>query len=286
MHVSYGELVRIGTEAIRMTGFTFGQSDDALDGIVWTECVLGRGIALLRLADQQKPAKGWPSFSARFEPGSAHIDLTGCPAYAFAARLADVAQASTADPQDKQLGVVEAFGAFGGWIAPYVAYRLARAGSCALVYWRPSPNHAHEDAPASLIMATPAPEGKVSSFLISPSSEYRATAGALPRTAVSTSILELVRQAGTRNPEASILEVVAWPDAHHGDSVVDFISASDSILGPASHRAAPGTLDVSERVRSAIELGVEAAREDYDLYIALSQRIRLPNTERSKSQAG
>jgi PAS domain-containing protein len=45
-------------------------------------------------------------------------------------------------------------------------------------------------------------------------------------------------------------------------------------------------VDVSERMRSAIQLGVEVADEDYDLYFALSQRIRLPNTERSKSQAG
>jgi hypothetical protein len=95
--------------------------------------------------------------------------------------------------------------------------------------------------------------------------------------------LELIRQAGTRNPETSILAVVAVPEAHHGDGV-DFVSASESILG--SHQAAPGTLDVSERVRSAIQLGVEVADEDYDLYFALSQRIRLPNTERSKSQAG
>src|SRR5215471_17422896 len=169
MHVSYGELVRIGTEAIRMTGFTFGQADDALEGIVWTECVLGRGISLLRLADQRRPDKGWPTSSARFEPGSAHVDLTGSPAYAFAARLADVALAIAADPDARQLGVVQAFGAFGGWIAPYVAYRLARAGSSALVYWKPSPKSAKEDSPASLIMATPAPDGKIP-FLIAPGS--------------------------------------------------------------------------------------------------------------------
>ena len=157
-----------------MTGFTFGQADDALEGIVWTECVLGRGIGLLRLADQQRTAKGWPSCSARFEPGSAHIDLTGCPAYAFAARLADLAQAMAADPEAKRLGAVEASGAFGGWIAPYVAYRLARAGNSALVYWRPSTRPAREDAPATLVMATPALDGKVSACLIAPGSEYRA----------------------------------------------------------------------------------------------------------------
>jgi hypothetical protein len=282
MHVSYGELVRIGTEAIRMTGFTFGQADDALEGIVWTECVIGRGIALLRQADQQKPRKGWPSYSTRFEPGSARIDLTGFPAYAFAARLADLAQVITADAG--QFGVVEAFGAFGGWIAPYVAYRLVRSGCGALVYWKPSPDSTQEDAPASLIMATPAlPHGKVSSFLISPSSDYGAPAGALPRAAVPTRALELIRWASTSHPKTSVLTVVAGPEPHHDDGV-DFVSAAGSILG--SRQVVPGRLDVNQRVRSAIELGVEAAREDYDLYIALSQRIRLPNTERSKSQAG
>jgi hypothetical protein len=283
MHVSYGELARIGTEAIRMTGFTFGQADDALEGIVWTECVLGRGIALLRLADQQRPAKGWPSCSARFEPESAHIDLTGCPAYAFAARLADLAQAMAADPEAKRLGAVEAFGAFGGCIAPYVAYRLARAGNSALVYWRPSTRPAREDAPATLVMATPALDGKVSACLIAPGSEYRAATRALPPMAVPASFLESIRRVGDRNPATSILAIAAGPEGGQG---IDFATAWETLNGPMSHRSFPGILDVNERLRTAIEHGVQTAPEDYNLYTALSQRIRLPNTERSKSQAG
>jgi hypothetical protein len=283
MHVSYGELVRIGTEAIRMTGFTFGQADDALEGIVWTECVLGRGIALLRLADQQKPAKGWPSCSARFEPGLAHIDLTGCPAYAFAARLADLAQAMTADSEAKQPGVVEAFGAFGGWIAPYVAYRLARAGSCALVYWRPSTRPAKEDAPATLIMAPPALDGELSPCLIAPGSEYKAATGALPPMAVPASLWESIRRVGDRNPATSLLAIATGPEGGQG---CDFATAWETLNGPTLHRSFPGILDVNERLRTAIALGVQTTPEDYSLYTALSQRIRLPNTERSKSQAG
>jgi hypothetical protein len=52
------------------------------------------------------------------------------------------------------------------------------------------------------------------------------------------------------------------------------------------HIGTPVVERPNERLRTAMERGVEAAPEDYDLYISLSQRIRLPNTERSKSQAG
>src|SRR5262245_45111452 len=51
LHVSYGELVRAATEAVRGLGFPFGQADDAAECFIWTEAVTGHGYDLLRLSD-------------------------------------------------------------------------------------------------------------------------------------------------------------------------------------------------------------------------------------------
>lgn len=123
MHVSYGELVRSATEAIRGLGFVFGQADDAAECFVWTECVVGKGFSLLRQADKHKPANGWQKLRLVRREGP-RVDMVAhaAPLLTSAARVADFARAEAAV---HGFCSVEIQGGFGGWAVPYIANRIA-----------------------------------------------------------------------------------------------------------------------------------------------------------------
>src|SRR5215470_1188792 len=106
MHVSYGELVRICPEAIRMTGFSYGQADDIVEGIVWSECVLSRGYDLLRLADERRPLDGWPRHAVERCSEAATVELEQAPAYGLAPRFADLAVESATSAAPGRAGIV------------------------------------------------------------------------------------------------------------------------------------------------------------------------------------
>lgn len=286
MHVSYAELVRIAPEAIRMTGFTFGQADDAVEGIVWTECVLGHGYDLLRMADQERPAQGWPPHSVTgIHSGVAAVELMNLPLFGFAARLADWARSVALESGG--FGTIMASGAFGGWIAPYIAYRLARANHDAAVLWLPGPTAPVGEAPATLALAAAsAGPPEKTPLLIAPGGAYGVTAKRRsPQGGVPSRLLNAVAGATTRQAGSSVL-VIATASLPRAGALVDFGSALDAVGCAALARATPASLDGSAELRRAIDIGIEVAPEDHRVLTLLSQRIRLPNTERSKSQAG
>jgi len=125
IHVSYGELLRSATEAVRGLGFVFGQADDAADCFVWTECVFGQGLSLLRQADQLKPAAGWRQIAVtRNESRTVVINAHGCPLLISAARIADLA-ITVAGLDGHGSCSLEVRGGFGGWAIPYIANRVS-----------------------------------------------------------------------------------------------------------------------------------------------------------------
>jgi hypothetical protein len=286
MHVSYAELIRIGPEAIRMTGFTFGQADDALEGIVWTECVLARGYDLLRMANRRRPDGGWPRHAMEVNSAAATVEFPIAPAYAFAARLADLATDLATAAADGRAGMIEAHGTFGGWIAPYIAYRLARNRRNAAVFWRPGRSVPADEAPAMLAVAVAAgPDGDVAPLTFVPAGLCPAAEKpAGPRATLPRHVLGLIAAASGRRPGTSMLAIAASAESRPLQTI-DFGSAADSFtrLGLSGGAA---SVDASNRLRAAVDIGIEVAPENHDLLVGLSHRIRLPNTERSKSQAG
>lgn len=283
MHVSYAELVRICPESIRMTGFSYGQADDAVEGIVWSECVLSRGYYLLRMADERRPSDGWPKHAVNVRAETATVELAEMPIYGLAARLADLAAELAMSSPHGRAGEVRAYGAFGGWIAPYMAYRLARNAMHAAVFWRPAEPAPTGEAPAMLLLVSPAlPDGQVPPLTMVPAeaakcSEYRI--GDFPR-----SLLDPILRANKASPERSLIAIAATTVSLTG--APDETIRTPEILGALGLLGCARSLDAAARLESAVKLGMDVRAEGHALLNALSQRIRMPNTERSKSQAG
>lgn len=287
MHVSYGELIRISPESIRMLGFTFGQADDCVEGFVWTECVLGRGYTLMRMADQRRVPEGWPAPSIRDDGrGTTVVGLRETPVFALGARLADLAVCEVSQSGSDALGLVVAHGGFGGWIAPYVALRITRNGYDASVIWRPGPPTVKEEAPVTLVSGRAVEGGGDEPLLIAPGPPYAAP----PRGEGIDAIRQNARL-GSRLGDAvaefrdkSIFAVIAAkrstveprtylvPDLHPDDAIPKLTEA--------------GILDVEARLNRAIHAGIEVERDDHAIMTRLSINIRLPNSERSRAQAG
>jgi hypothetical protein len=268
-----------------MTGFTFGQADDALEGFVWTECVLGRGYALLKMADREKPAQGWPKHSVTaMHPGATSVALSRAPAFAFAARLSDLARANAVEANTGP-GLVEVSGAFGGWIAPYIAYRLGRANHYAIVLWLPGETAVAGEAPATLIAASAA-SGDTISLTIAPRAAYglkeqnESSPAAIPR-----SLLEAIAKTASRTADCGMLTIAATSISCPSTSVT-FGTVLDIVNCADLADAESGFLDGAGGLRKAIDVGIQVAPDDHRVMTKLLQLIRMPNTERSKSQAG
>lgn len=285
MHVSYGELVRVCPEAIRMTGFTYGQADDAVEGIVWSECVLGRGYDLLRMADDRRAGKQWPKPRLEVQTDTARVALSGLPAYGFAARLADLA-AELAESSNRNVGRVNAHGAFGGWIVPYIVYRLSRRGLRAAVLWRPSSPLNVDEAPAMLMLADPTTPGaavpalSVIAAVLLPNAEQAVS----PEMTVPLNLVRSIDAADQPASDESVIAIAAMPDSASAD-MLEAVPLSHA-LDELGLVGAAASLDASERVSAAVNRGLSVSPEKHAFLNALSQRIRMPNTERSKSQAG
>jgi hypothetical protein len=284
MHVSYGELVRIGPEAIRMLGFAFGQADDCVEGVVWTQCVLGRGYQMLRMADELRPPSGWPGHVC-IDAGGAVVDLRGLRALAFAARLTDLARCRAAASDGDGAGLVMAYGAFGGWIAPFMAFALVRAGYVGNVLWLPSSTPHAGEAPATLLGTTAASNGAADNLLVAPAPIYEAVPpgtgaelGGVPAP-VARRLEELIAEAGNE----SVLAVAARRGCRAGPDA----SLAPAIAGRAELDAQEvGWLHYGHRLQQAIAAGLEVDPDDHGVLARLAQRVRLPNSERSRAQAG
>lgn len=285
MHIGYGEIVRGAVEAIRMIGFPFGQADDCAEGFVWTQSVLSRGYDLLRLADEHRPSGGWtpPALSGlAIEPRA--IELAGVPLFAYGARLADLASTIAKGPA--RMASVVAAGAIGGWIAPYVAYRMARAGCVAAVLWKQGAPRIPSDAPDTFVMIAPSEPEAVGPLYVSPPDAYgAATIGREPEIAFPEALIHRLSSDVAQAGDRSALVVVATNPLYAGPKLGRSALAEAAGL-PGLRDATLGTVDSQERLRSAIDQGLETADANLHFFTGLLRRIRLPNTERSSNQAG
>jgi hypothetical protein len=259
MHVSYEELLNDATAAVRATDTAFGDADAAIEGIIWTECVFGRGHDLHRMAARERPGGNWPAPSVSESKGTVTADLTNCPAYGFTARIAEMVMSAAGRGSDG-FGIVEAYGPFGGWILPYIAFRLARDQYHAGLFWRPGSQPQEDEAPATLVLAAAAIQHYVPPILIAPGSAYGARerdkllVGEVPRR-----LVEPLRSAAGRRPESSLLAVAATCSAHDG-SLGDVISIGNAILSFDLASRAPELLDTTSKLRQAQQAGIEVAR--------------------------
>lgn len=283
MHVSFGELNRIAPEAIRMLGYPYGHADDCVEGIVWTQSVLGRGYELLRMADRRRPAAGWPAPSIADDDQRSVVHLAGAPVFSLAARLADLAHSSLSDSPHAP-AVVTVTGGFGGWIAPYIGARLARAGLHAAVTWdagrsADTSDGAGADTPPLTIVVPASADGTVRRLFIGPAGVVEADPGEEPLT-VPIALVALAR-------ERAVREMGAGDDATSRLVAVALGPPPDERVVPVAEALTEATaVDVAARLARAMDEGLEVAREDHAVLTGLSQRIRLPNSERSRNQAG
>ncbi len=157
MHISYAEMLRASHEVLRMLGgYPFGMAAEAVEGLMMTHAALGKAYALTRLAD----AAGLPARPLDLSGGKAEtlrVDLGGAPLVLLAGRLADAFVAEEAAGM-RHLAVSETNG---GWMAPYLAFCIARHGLPCHGSWRPTTPRHTDEAPALLIAARPGPDGSL-----------------------------------------------------------------------------------------------------------------------------
>jgi hypothetical protein len=282
VHIAYGEIVRGAIEAIRMIGFPFGQADDCAEGFVWTQSVLSRGYDLLRLADEQRPVGGWgmPTLPGpELEPRV--IQLNGLPLFAYAARLADLTHTIAKGPA--QMASIVAVGAIGGWIAPYIAYRMARAGCVAATLWKRGNPQIALDASDTLVMATPF---EADQLHVAPVEMYEIPPrhcildDAFPEALIGR-ISEDIAQAA----DGSAFIALAADPRYAGPKVGRSALAQAARLG-GLRDAQLGLIQSQTRLRLAIGEGLETDIANLQFFTGLLRRVRVPNSQRSSSQAG
>ena len=147
-------------EAVARYGYTTS-TDEIARSLEWTERLLGRGHDLLRLGAA-------PSGVERKDSPAADvtvIDALSCTAFGL---VPSILQLVMSPDTDRRLRRVCANGALGGWIAPYIAYRVAEEHHHAAVFWRPGTPLAPAEPPATLILAASAVSGKVRPMMITP----------------------------------------------------------------------------------------------------------------------
>jgi hypothetical protein len=253
MHFSYEDFEKAAAVGVTTTQTDFGQPDAAREAIVWTETVLGRGFDLLQLAANQRKGGGWPDPAISESADKATADLAQLPLFGFAARLADL---SIMGAGSDGFRTVEAHGAFGGWIAPYIAYLLSLARHHAAILWRPAASGERE-APASLVLAaaTP-PQYGVPPLLIAPGAAYGASirdkmlVGDVP-----FGLIDRLHAAAARRPEESLCAIVAISSARNGE-LGDLMSVGDAVISFKLGSRAPELLDAAARLDEANRSGI------------------------------
>lgn len=275
MHVSYGELIRTMPEAIRMLGFTYSQADDSAESIIWTECVLGEGYELLRDADPSVAGAPVQTVKCNGEGVGTVLSLGNRPAFAFAARIADLATVKAASDE---ASIIRVHGATGPAVAPFIAFRIARSGYGALVLWNPGPRHNTDDRRPMLIVAPPAGATigilRDCSFLTSP------LRNDLPFACARSISQAWYERATAPHPEDEILVLAARMADRSAGELDDLLAKAQSTFGPVE------AIDVSERLERAIAEGLEVPPERHRILTRLTSRIRIPSSERSRAQAG
>lgn len=149
MHVSYAEFARSTPEVLRMLGASFGQADDSVEGFLYTHATYGVGYLLVKMTDEARGNDDWLLPRLSVAPDHSNmVDLRNGPLLLFATRICDLVIAKTRPNQQSHTIVSNTFG---GWLAPYMAFRLARSGIASLITWSPPPAHVDEEAPFAVL---------------------------------------------------------------------------------------------------------------------------------------
>ena len=269
MLVSHSELVRTMQEGIRMLGFSYSQADDSAESVIWTECVFGQGYELLRDAGQDTMKPVGPVACQRDDKFTT-VTLGSRPAFAFAARIADLAIAGAATDGSV---VVKVSGGRGQPALPYIAARIARAGYHAVAVWH---SGSDDDAPSPVVAVAPA-----NAKVLGLSSDKAALAGLTSRE-LSLGTDPTV----SSNWQQALQELT--PDI--SEVVVLAVKADAKSVKVKLDEAAPGfitkVVEPDALIDKAIRDGLEVDVTRHRILTGLTGKIRLPSSERSRAQAG
>lgn len=251
MHVSYAEMARNAPEVLRMLGVSYSQADDAVEGFLLTHAALGVGYELLALTDGADKDR-WSPPAISGEGEARHVDLGGQSLLLFAARLGDFA-AATAGREGGHCRIVVT-NAIGGWMAPYICFRLAAMGCRACVGWVPDEG-APTDAPPLNVTAAPAPGGRAED--------------------VVCRLDEGERRQGISHGLRGALLIEAWRGP-----------APEGANSEGAGQAKGRELRMMQALAGFIEEGREVDQATHARFAAIQWRMRVAPSERSRGQAG
>jgi hypothetical protein len=274
MHVSYAEYMRVAPDALRIVGYPYLHADDAVECLLWTHAALDRGYSIIRAADRlRENRRADPDI--RFEKHRVEITMNGAPLVLYASRIADVAVAETGKGSGFQVLVN---GAVGGWVAPYIAARIANAGLEALLRWNPDPN-CHEDAPAAVIVAHPG--SRASTPLVATSGSWGARIAEAWHVELSGTYWAQIAHMSKHPP--GTLAVLA---SERAENVCTTLSADELGSMAGFNIARLEEVPFMSTLQEWIQNGRESPDDDHKMWASIAARLRLPTSERSRAQAG
>ncbi|MEW6438828.1 MAG: hypothetical protein AB1508_16845 [Pseudomonadota bacterium] len=269
MHVSYGELVRVVPDAIRMLGFTYSQADDSAEAVIWTECVLSAGYELLNNASvSNEPFRKAPIILD--DDGGKVVVSVDRPLFAYAARIADLAISRAAAAG---ISLIRVIGEAGANVTPYIAYRVSRAGyGIAVISTASQEYRAHEGR--TLVVAYPG--GRIVHMARGQSIPCDALSEALPK-----SYSNEIKRACTDDGFAGV--------GTDGEILIITVAKQhirDLPIGARSLCRLEQRIDVVAQLQNAVIEGLEVPSERHAILTGLAAKIRVENFDRSRTQAG
>ncbi len=273
LRVTTAELSRVAPDIFRMVGASFGHADDAAKCLVWVQAVLGRGYGLvLQMADRNRGP--WPRPKLNSDHEGVRVDMDGSPLVLYARRLVDLALVEMAGRHEIRVKVT---GAFGGWVAPYIVDQIARAGYTAVLRWHPSSSSAES---ACIAGAEPCDVGG-QNVIVGSTEDLRASMAEIDLAPAPTVGDIPERESVFRcEPDSMVLCVYKAPVPAGLPELVAQLSYH-FCTNPTVGRIA-----TDERIMDALKNGYEVDAAEHQSVIGIATRIRLPNTERSRTQGG
>lgn len=253
MHLSFAELMRASSDALRGLGAPFGQADDAIECLVLTQCALGTGYALLHEADSRRSASWSAPVLEHRSDRETGIDLRGQSLLMAAARVADYGAT-------RERGtVLRVENTFGHHALPYLAHRAAVQGTAIAAAWR-----GVEGSAGAIAVAIPRANGPVVHW--------------------ASDVAAWAQVAGSMGGSTA----TSLPPALHNGELCIVVGAPgvDTDVGAFAADGATATLDFLEARRAALVQGLVVEEADHRFFQSLTKRIRIPTSERSRAQAG
>ena len=212
-------------------------------GLAWTESYFNRGYELLK----RHPRASYFHIAASESPAA--ISGDGAAIHFLIPKIVNYLVAGTAPNGTSRLGVTDLTG---GWMSPYLAFRLAQNHHHAAIYWRPPAVAEKGEAPATLVLAASALDGEVQPMLITPGEAWgggrrdKLLVGQVPLELVA-GLHEILRPLA--DATESVLAIVTAPDSMDAELSEESIPIADVLdsFGFAGH--APDLLDVTSAGR-------------------------------------